>query len=147
MSIRIYLVYFRWMPQAIDNSRTADIYSERRVSSLREKETRQNVADIGAIVGITLVSDSATNERPSEEEATASDGHVARQTTSMELQTYKSLMPLLPAEEDRVEETPPTSIFVIAADVNHTAPDHYPLVLQLSSHDEEPRDRIDVAGG
>ncbi|XP_076627577.1 adenosine receptor A2b isoform X1 [Colletes latitarsis] len=37
----------------------------------------------------------------------------------MELQTYKSLAPLLPAEIDHVEETPPASIFVIEVDVNH----------------------------
>ncbi|XP_076674251.1 adenosine receptor A2b isoform X2 [Andrena cerasifolii] len=39
--------------------------------------------------------------------------------SSMELQTYKTLTPLLPAEDDRVEETPPASIFVIEVDVNH----------------------------
>ncbi|XP_003705802.2 adenosine receptor A2b [Megachile rotundata] len=39
--------------------------------------------------------------------------------SSIELQTYKPLMPLLPAEVDHVEETPPSSIFVIEVDVNH----------------------------
>lgn len=48
-------------------------------------------------------------------------------SSSMELQTYKPLMPLLPAEIDRLEETPPASIFVIEADVN-------PI--------DSPRDRI-----
>lgn len=38
---------------------------------------------------------------------------------SMELQIYKPFLPLLPAEMDRVEETPPASIFVIEVDVNH----------------------------
>lgn len=62
-------------------------------------------------------------------------------SSSMELQTYRSLAPLLPAEENRVEETPPSSIFVIEADVvNHASPDRL-LVL------EESRDRIDIAGG
>lgn len=37
----------------------------------------------------------------------------------MELQTSKPLVPLLPAEIDHVEETPPASIFVIEVDVNH----------------------------
>ncbi|XP_076653753.1 adenosine receptor A2b isoform X1 [Halictus rubicundus] len=39
--------------------------------------------------------------------------------SSMELQIYKPMVPLLPAEIDRVEETPPASIFVIEVDVNH----------------------------
>ncbi|XP_033329877.2 adenosine receptor A2b isoform X1 [Megalopta genalis] len=39
--------------------------------------------------------------------------------SSMELQTYKPMMPLLTAEINRVEETPPASIFVIEVDVNH----------------------------
>lgn len=62
-------------------------------------------------------------------------------SSSMELQTYKSLAPLLPAEENHVEETPPASIIVIEADVvNHASPDHF-LVL------EESRDRVDITGG
>lgn len=69
-------------------------------------------------------------------------------TTSMELQTYKSLAPLLPAEEGRVEETPPASIFVIEADVNHAAAaDRSRLALRGSSPDEKSRDKVDVAGG
>lgn len=122
-------------------------YPERRISSIREKETCQNVTDVGTTVGSTvLISNSApANKRKSEEEL-ASDGDVVDRdatdrdvSSSMELQTYKSLAPLLPAEENYVEETPPASIFVIEADVvNHA--DHL-LVL------EESRDRIDVAGG
>lgn len=54
------------------------------------------------------------------------DSRVTRSTnvTSMELQTYKPLMPLLPAEVDHVEETPPASIFVIEVDVNHIVSVH-----------------------
>lgn len=129
------------------------MYSERRVSSMREKETRQNATDVGtAIENSILISNSApaTNKQMSEEQL-ASDGNIVDRkddandceiSSSMELQTYKSLAPLLPAEEDHVEETPPASIFVIEADVvNHASPDHHLLVL------EESRDRIDVAGG
>ncbi|XP_011867075.1 PREDICTED: adenosine receptor A2b-like isoform X2 [Vollenhovia emeryi] len=142
--------------QVIDGSRKMDgAYFERRVSSIRTKETkneRQNATDVCTAVGSpVLMSNSApaTNRRTSEEEL-ASDGDIVDRnddaidrevSSSMELQTYKSLAPLLPAEEDRVEETPPASIFVIEADVvNHVSPDRL-LVL------EESRDRIDVAGG
>lgn len=69
------------------------------------------------------------------------DADVCRISTSMELQTYKSLLPLLPAQEDQIEETPPASIFMIEVDVlNHMAPD-YLLVLEKS------RDKIDITGG
>jgi len=124
-------------------------YSERRVSSIREKETRQNT-DVGTTIGsVVLINNSAlANKRTSEEELASDDDLVDRNddaidreiSCSMELQTYKSLAPLLPAEENHIEETPPASIFVIEADVvNHASPDRL-LVL------EESRDRIDVAG-
>lgn len=73
---------------------------------------------------------------------------IDRDTASpMELQTYKSLATLLPAEEDCVEETPPASIFVIEAEVvNHTAPDRLRQALRVSL-DEESRDRADVITG
>jgi len=72
---------------------------------------------------------------------------IDRDTASpMELQTYKPLVSLLPAEKDCVEETPPVSIFVIEADVvNHTVPDfHQTLHISL---DEESRDKADVVTG
>lgn len=47
------------------------------------------------------------------------DSRTSSHISSIELQTYKPLMPLLPAEIDHVEETPPASIFVIEVDVNH----------------------------
>ncbi|XP_034182717.1 adenosine receptor A2b [Osmia lignaria lignaria] len=47
------------------------------------------------------------------------DSKTSPHISSIELQTYKPLMPLLPAEIDHVEETPPASIFVIEVDVNH----------------------------
>lgn len=47
------------------------------------------------------------------------DSRIPSSVSSMELQTYKTLTPLLPAADDRVEETPPASIFVIEVDVNH----------------------------
>lgn len=140
--------------QVIDGSRRMDgAYAERRVPSIREKETHQKIADAGtAVGGAVLISNSApANKRMSEEEL-ASDGDLVdcnddandrEISCSMELQTYKSLVPLLPAEEDHVEETPPASIFVIEADVNlmnHASPERL-LVL------EESRDRIDVEGG
>lgn len=127
-------------------------YPERRVSSIREKETRQNATDVGNALGNSiLISNfaSATNKRMSEEESASDSEIVDRKddatdrgiSSSMELQTYKSLAPLLPAEENHVEETPPASIFVIEADVvNHASPDHL-LVL------EESRDRIDITAG
>ncbi|KZC09710.1 PREDICTED: adenosine receptor A2b-like [Dufourea novaeangliae] len=46
------------------------------------------------------------------------DSKVPSSVSSMELQTYKPLVPLLPAEIDHLEETPPASIFVIEVDVN-----------------------------
>lgn len=45
----------------------------------------------------------------------------------MELQIHKPLMPLLPAEVDHIEETPPSSIFVIEVDVNHVESVHEKL--------------------
>ncbi|XP_077267315.1 adenosine receptor A2b isoform X1 [Temnothorax americanus] len=134
--------------QVIDGSRRMDnACPERRVSS-----TCRNATDVGAAVGSPIpISNStlATNKRMSEEEL-ASDGDIVDRnddetdrgsSTSLELRTYRSLAPLLPAEENHVEETPPASIFVIEADVvNHASPDRL-LVL------EESRDRIDVAGG
>lgn len=76
-----------------------------------------------------------------EEVVSEGDAGVCGISPSMELQTYKSLLPLLPAQEDRIEETPPASIFMIDVDVlNHTAPD-YLLVLEKS------RDKIDITGG
>ncbi|KAL0118811.1 hypothetical protein PUN28_009463 [Cardiocondyla obscurior] len=131
--------------QAIDGSRKLDgAYPEKRVSgrsSFREKEPPQNVTK-----GPVPIGNSVPDTQTSQEDL-ASDGDVVDRngdaadrdiSPSMELQTYKSLAPLLPAEEDRVEETPPASIFVIEADVvNHA--DHL-LVL------EESRDGVDVAG-
>ncbi|CAK9821995.1 Adenosine receptor A2b [Anthophora retusa] len=51
---------------------------------------------------------------------------------AMELQTYKPLMPLLPAEVDNVEETPPASIFVIEVDVNHVDSVHETMDEELT---------------
>lgn len=135
----------------IDSNRRMDAYSERRVSLIPQKETRQNTTDISITVGgAILMSNSTPMNKWMNEKELASDGDIVDRaddatdhgiSSSMELQTYKSLAPLLPAEEDRIEETPPASIFVIEADVvNHASPDHL-LVL------EESRDRIDVAGG
>ncbi|XP_018355317.1 PREDICTED: adenosine receptor A2b-like isoform X1 [Trachymyrmex septentrionalis] len=138
--------------QVIDNNRRMDsTYSERRVSLIRQKETHQNITDVSITVGSAiLMSNSAPVNKRTIEKELASDGDIVDRTddatdygisSSMELQTYKSLAPLLPAEEDRIEETPPASIFVIEADVvNHASPDHLLVV-------EESRDRIDVAGG
>jgi len=107
----------------IDDARkTGGGYPERRVSS-RERKTCQsamepstNIATVGAT---TLISNSLPiNERLIEGLANDVDRNEAidRDTASpMELQTYKPLVPLLPAEKDCVEETPPVSIFVIEA--------------------------------
>ncbi|XP_011168551.1 adenosine receptor A2b isoform X2 [Solenopsis invicta] len=139
--------------QVIDGNRRMDgAYPERRVSSIREKEVRKNATDVNIAAGTAvLISNSAPAAaiKRMNEEKPINDGDIvdrnddatARGISSMELQTYKSLVPLLPAEEDHVEETPPASIFVIEADVvNHASPDRL-LVL------EESRDRVDVAGG
>lgn len=122
---------------------------ERRISSIREKEPRQNAADVGTAVESVINNSTPTKERISGEEAVSdgnivdwSSGATGRESSSMELQTYKLLAPLLPAEEHSVEETPPVSTFVIEVDVvNHATPDHLRLAI------EESRDRIDVAGG
>ncbi|XP_067211124.1 adenosine receptor A2b-like isoform X2 [Linepithema humile] len=138
--------------QVIDDRRLSSAYAERRVSSIREKEPRQNAAaDVGTVVGsaIPINNSAPTKDRVNEEEV-VSDGDTVDWngdatdggTCSMELQTYKLLASLLPAEEHSVEETPPVSTFVIEVDVvNHATPDHLRLAL------EESRDRIDVAGG
>lgn len=93
---------------------------------MQEKETRQNVVDGNIMNETTVVINNSAppNERLSEEEvASEGDASVRAVSSSMELQTYKSLLPLLPAQEDRVEETPPASIFMIEVDVlNHAAP-------------------------
>ncbi|XP_029171232.1 adenosine receptor A2b-like isoform X2 [Nylanderia fulva] len=123
--------------QVIDNKRTSNAFSERRVSLTQEKETRQS-SDINTKTAVVISDSAPSNERLGEEEA-VSDPSVRGISPSMELQTYKSLIPLLPAQEDRIEETPPASIFMIEVDVlNHTTPD-YLLVLEKS------RDRIDIA--
>lgn len=57
--------------------------------------------------------------------------------TSLELQTYKPLMPLLPAEVDHVEETPPASIFVIEVDVNHVESVHEKLDEELMENKDK----------
>ncbi|KAG6800130.1 adenosine receptor A2b [Apis mellifera caucasica] len=57
--------------------------------------------------------------------------------TSMELQTYKPLMPLLPAEIDNVEETPPASIFVIEVDVNHMESVHKKVNEELTENKDK----------
>lgn len=109
---------------------------------MQEKETRRSVADINAAIETAVImSNSApSNEQLSEKEVVSEDDASVREISpSMELQTYKSLVPLLPAQEDRIEETPPASIFMIEVDVlNHATPD-YLLVLEKS------RDRIDIA--
>ncbi|XP_070157254.1 LOW QUALITY PROTEIN: adenosine receptor A2b [Polyergus mexicanus] len=125
--------------QVLDNKRTGSARSERRVLSTQEKEIRQNIVDSNIMNEITVaINNAPSNERLSEEEvASEDDASVRGISPSMELQTYKSLLPLLPAQEDRIVETPPASIFMIEVNVlNHTAPD-YLLVLEKS------RDRID----
>ncbi|KAG7198859.1 hypothetical protein KM043_015686 [Ampulex compressa] len=57
--------------------------------------------------------------------------------TSMELQIYRPLMPLLPTEIDRLEETPPASIFVIHADVNRM--EYREIVMSEDKMDQEER--------
>jgi hypothetical protein len=135
--------------QVIDNRRPSSAYTERRISSIREKEPRQSAADVGsAVESATPINNSTPKERVSEEEVSDgdtidwSDGATDCGSSGMELQTYKLLASLLPAEEHNIEETPPVSTFVIEVDVvNHATPDHLRLTL------EESRDRIDVAGG
>ena len=52
-----------------------------------------------------------------EKELCSTNGSSSSQSDKQEVDV--SLMPLLPAEIDHVEETPPASIFVIEVDVNH----------------------------
>ncbi|XP_020299399.1 adenosine receptor A2b isoform X2 [Pseudomyrmex gracilis] len=141
--------------QVIDDTRkTGRSYSERRASSIREKETQLTATNIDATtltVTTSLIISSSTRTavgRLSEELGSDSDiDDIVNQnenmtdcriSSSMELQTHKSLAPLLYAEGNHVEETPPASIFVIEADVVN-----YDDHLRLSS--EESRDKIDVA--
>lgn len=67
------------------------------------------------------------------------DSSVSRSShiTSIELQTYKPLIPLLPAEVDHVEETPPASIFVIEVDVNHVESVHEKLGEELTENKDK----------
>lgn len=68
------------------------------------------------------------------------DSNISRSSshiTSMELQTYKPLMPLLPAEIDHIEETPPASIFVIEVDVNHMESVHKKLNEELTENKDK----------
>lgn len=134
------------MLQAVGDTRTGGAYSERRISSIREKEQRQDAAGVNTVGTVVIISNSEPNEQASTEKS-VNDTEKAAHTSSIELQTYKSLAPLLPAEEGRVEETPPASIFVIEADVNQATSDHFHFALRLPSSDEESRDRIDVAVG
>lgn len=46
-------------------------------------------------------------------------------------------MPLLPAEVDHVEETPPASIFVIEVDVNHVESVHEKLDEELMENKDK----------
>ncbi|XP_014479841.1 PREDICTED: adenosine receptor A2b-like isoform X2 [Dinoponera quadriceps] len=133
--------------QAVGDTRIGAAYSERRTSSLREKGKRQDTTDISAVGTVVIISNSAPCEQASKEKSINDADEKAAHTSSMELQTYKSLAPLLPAEEGHVEETPPASIFVIEADVNQATSDHFHFALRLSTPDEESRDRIDVAVG
>jgi len=110
-------------------------------------EPSTNIATVGTT---TLIGNSLPiNERLIEGLANDVDRNEAidRDTVSpMELQTYKSLVPLLPAEEGCIEETPPASIFVIEADVvNHTVPD-FRQTLHISL-DEGSQDKVDVVTG
>lgn len=113
---------------------------------MREKERRQDATDVSGVGTVVIISNSAPNEQSGREKS-VNDAEKAAHTSSIELQTYKSLAPLLPAEEGHVEETPPASIFVIEADVNQATSDHFHFALRLSTSDEESRDRIDVAVG
>lgn len=132
--------------QAVGDTRAGSAYPERRMSSIREKEQCQDATGINTVGTVVIISNSAPNEQASKEKS-VNDTEEAVHTSSIELQTYKSLAPLLPAEESRIEETPPASIFVIEADVNQATSDHFHFTLRLSSPDEESRDRIDVAVG
>ncbi|XP_011141533.1 adenosine receptor A2b isoform X2 [Harpegnathos saltator] len=132
--------------QAVGDMRAGGVYPERRISSIREKEQHQDTMDINAVGTVVIISNSTLNEKSSKEKS-VNDAEKATHTSSIELQTYKSLAPLLPAEEDHVEETPPASIFVIEADVNQATSDRFHFALRLSSPDEESRERIDVAVG
>lgn len=120
---------------------------------MREKETQLTATNIDATTLTVTTSLIISSSKPtaarrlSEELASDSDiDDVVNQnenvtdrriSSSMELQTHKSLAPLLPAEGNHVDETPPASIFVIEADVVNYG-DHLHLSL------EESRDEIDV---
>ncbi|XP_017882495.1 adenosine receptor A2b-like [Ceratina calcarata] len=72
------------------------------------------------------------NDRDYENKLDVTIARSSSRVTSMELQIYKPLMPLLPAEVDHVEETPPASIFVIEVDVNHIDSIHEKLDEELT---------------
>lgn len=147
LDLVFYLPPFYCTTQVIDD-RARSIFSERCVSPTGDKEKHRKPKEIKA-VGTALISSRTQNEQlPFDESANDEinrDDDKTVQSSSIELQTYKSLATLLPAEEDRIDETPPATIF--KADVNHTTSDHFHLRLGLSSPNEESRDKTDVVGG
>lgn len=141
--------------QVIDDARrTPGRYPERRVSSMRERETRRDATEPSISLNTIETTLAISKSTPAIGQLTEGPANVERNDATdrdtvspIELKTYKSLVPLLPAEENCVEETPPASIFVIEADVvNHTASDRLREALRVSL-DEESRDRIDVMTG
>ncbi|XP_031849728.1 adenosine receptor A2b isoform X2 [Nomia melanderi] len=102
-----------------------------RSASIREKEapdeSSSSHSDKQEIDGLSNdnASQNSNEEHRSESDSSSNNrlnkslSRAPSCVSSIELQTYKPLVPLLPAEIDRVEETPPASIFVIEVDVNH----------------------------
>lgn len=121
---------------------------------MRERETRRDATEPSISLNTIETTLAISKSTPAIGRLTEGPANVERNDATdrdtvspIELKTYKSLVPLLPAEENCVEETPPASIFVIEADVvNHTASDRLREALRVSL-DEESRDRIDVMTG
>ncbi|KAK2581183.1 hypothetical protein KPH14_007987 [Odynerus spinipes] len=82
------------------------------------------------------MSPSSTNDRSSSERSES--GTPSREYPSMELQIYKPLTSVPTSSEvDRVEELPPTSIFIIEADVNRTVSNRDKCGLEEKSNERQ----------
>ncbi|XP_076232764.1 adenosine receptor A2b isoform X2 [Calliopsis andreniformis] len=113
----------------VTDVRSKGFSSAPRNVSIREKETPSAVSSSSQSEkqevegsGNDTVSQNSNENRPSESDNSTNNRievSTPSNISSMELQTYRPLMPLLPAEANRLEETPPASIFVIEVDVNH----------------------------
>ncbi|XP_053988738.1 adenosine receptor A2b-like isoform X2 [Hylaeus anthracinus] len=101
----------------VTDVRAKGFSSAPRNVSIREKETA-NENGSSSSQSDKQEADDCLNDNSSQNRIDSNLSGAPSRESLMELQTYKTMAPLIPAEVDRVEETPPSSIFVIEADVN-----------------------------